>query len=157
MRRFYVLFVVVMWIVLLSCFDKHGMYVPDNDDSLRFLSFTDNQCQGELASLAKALTGHVYIMDHCKNGDTLTMRIHYSANCYPGFVNDATVGTDSIVIAIADTIRGALCMCEYENDYQFFYPYYGNVRVIFKWWDIHHEFTETYMDTTIQVGKARDN
>ncbi len=152
MKRFWMLFVLVICTVSSSCFEKHGMYVPENDDSLRFLSFTDYHCQDESEGLAKNLSSRVYIVNHFMNGDTLTLRIHYEANCCPAFVNETTVSQGNIVIAIADTLRNAKCMCDYENDYKFLYSYKGDLRVIFKWWDINHENLTTYMDTTIVIN-----
>ena len=117
-----------------------------------YIGFTDNHCQNEGDVLAK-LDTRKYVRDYWFNRDTLTLQIHYTANCCPGFVVDVDVEDHVVEIAIADTLRGCLCICEYNNDFSFLYDDEGELRILFKWWDISHTQLFTEMDTTITLKK----
>ncbi len=117
-----------------------------------YIGFTDNHCQGEGDELAKAAS-RIYLREYWFNQDTLTLRIHYTANCCPGFVDNVAVKDNVVEIALADTLRGCHCICEYNNDFSFLYDKEGELRIIFKWWDITHTLLTTEMDTTIIVTR----
>ena len=126
----------------------------ENDSIIdrNFVGFTDNHCRNEGDMLAK-LDTRIYVQDYWFNQDTLTLQIHHSANCCPGFVVDIDVVENVVGIAIADTLRGCLCICEYLNDFSFLYDHEGELRILFNWWDITNTQLVTEMDTTILVTR----
>ena len=123
------------------------------DASVNYLEFTDYGCHGNETSLDKALDSSVYLKSFFFNKDTLNLRIHYSANCCPAFVDSVSVTQNLVEIALADTLRGCRCICDYENDFSFLYTKESELRIIFKWWDIPKNQFTTEMDTTIIVTR----
>ncbi len=116
------------------------------------VGFIDYGCLKEENVLSKAdMDTRIYLRDYWTSADTLTLQIHYTANCCPGFVVDIDVKENVVEIAIADTLRSCLCFCEYNNDFSFLYDEKGVLRVLFKWWDITHTLLTMEMDTTIIV------
>jgi len=123
------------------------------DASIYYLEFTDYGCSGNELKLGKAAESGVYLKNYFFNKDTLTLRIHYTANCCPGFVDSVSVTGNEVGIALADTLRGCRCICDYDNDFSFLYNDTGELRIIFKWWDITHTQLVTAMDTTLIVTR----
>ncbi|MBN2413925.1 hypothetical protein JXQ31_19785 [candidate division KSB1 bacterium] len=114
--------------------------------------FTDNHCIDNGDALFK-LNSRIYLRAYRFIQDTLTLQIHYTANCCPAFVVDVDINDNVVEIAIADTLRACLCICEYNNDFTFLYDKEGVLRVLFKWWDITHTQLSTEMDTTVIVTR----
>ena len=153
-RFFYFMFGLFIFSLIVFCNINKDPLKSKYDGMVdgNYHGFTDNHCQDEGDVLAKMDT-RIYVQDYRFNQDTLTLQIHYSANCCPGFVVDIDVEDHVVEIAIADTLRGCLCICEYNNDFSFLYDQEGELRILFKWWDITHTQLVTEMDTTIIVTR----
>ncbi len=123
------------------------------DASVQYSEFTDYGCHGNELNLDKALNSGTYLKNYFFNKDTLTLRIHYSANCCPEFVDSVTVSGNVVEIALADTLNGCRCICDYDNDFSFLYHQTVELRIIFKWWDIPENQFTTLMDSTFTIKK----
>ena len=121
--------------------------------SVFYLEFTDNGCHGNESGLDKALDTGTYLQNYFFNKDTLTLRIHYSANCCPGFVDSVAVNDNVVEIALADTLHGCRCICDYDNDFSFLYTNEGELRLIFKVWELPENIFTTVLDTTFTIIK----
>ena len=150
----YFLSVLFIFVLIVFCNINKEPLNSENDGIVnrKVVGFTDHGCQEEENVLSKPiLDTRIYVNNYRFNQDTLTLQIHYSANCCPGFVVDIDVTDNVAEIAMADTLRGCLCICEYINDFSFLYGLEGEMRILFNWWDITHTQLVTEMDTTIIV------
>ncbi|MBN2413924.1 hypothetical protein JXQ31_19780 [candidate division KSB1 bacterium] len=123
------------------------------DASVFYLEFTDFGCQGNELNLDKVMNSDTYLKNYYFKNDTLTLRIHYSANCCPEFVDSVAVKDNVVEIALADTLRGCRCICDYDNDFSFLFSKEGTLRIIFKEWDIPGNLFTTLLDTTVTIIK----
>ena len=91
----------------------------------------DYGCQGHQDSVAFR-TGSAWLNGYEFDGDTLTLDIHFEANCCPAFVESALLYEHAIAIEAADTLFGCRCMCDYDNEFLVPWSTPGQVAVSFK-------------------------
>jgi len=140
-----------VFFILLACEkDDSVIGIQDEETKIKFLRYIDYGC-ADPNDLSKALQEEYYVKEHRLNKDTLTLTIHFPANCCPGFVENIAVGIDSVKIAVADTSAGCFCICEYNNDFKFLYTGGKNLNVIFRYKDYGESGYTTKIDTLIQI------
>jgi len=149
----FVSFITVMLLCCLLIFCDINKEPLNSDEptgaATKYFEFTDYGCQGNELNLDKATFSKTFLQKYFFNKDTLTLRIHYSANCCPAFVDSVSVTQNLVEIALADTLNGCRCVCDFDNDFSFLYYDEGELRIIFKWWDMPKNQFITEMDTTI--------
>lgn len=58
-------------------------------------------------------------------GDTLSLDVHFQANCCPAFVEDVVFGPGSISLDVGDTLYQCRCICSYDNTFRIHWPESG--------------------------------
>ena len=154
-RYLYIVLSMIICCFILYCNVNKDPVLPEQttDAAVNYLDFTDFGCQGNELNLDKALDSGAFLKNYFVNEDTLTLRIHYPANCCPGFVDSVAVIDNLVEIALADTLKGCRCICDYDNDFSFLYTWDGQLRILFKEWDIPGNQFTTILDTTITILK----
>ncbi|HPG41484.1 MAG TPA: hypothetical protein PLP19_19410 [bacterium] len=147
-----ILIVICLTVSVYYCKDNHDPLQPNTlNPEPRYLSFVDNPCQGHPGSLDKAMSDDARLVQYFRKGDTLTLQLHFIANCCPAFVDSAAVSKGNIVISLADSLGNCDCMCDYTDDFNFLYPYDDDVHLVFQWWYLRAGQFSTALDTTIVI------
>jgi hypothetical protein len=81
---------------------------------------TTLQCDGRAA-----VNGFDY------RGDTLTLDIHFEANCCPAFTEEVSLTDRTLSISVVDTLHGCRCTCPYDNLFTFLLSGGDELRILF--------------------------
>ena len=99
---------------------------------IEYLLFNDSGCTGS-SKRSQSLSDETYLAGYRLFNDTLTVTIHYQANCCPAFIDSVSIDGNRIDIQIDDTLNGCRCLCEYENEFKFLYNESGRLYLRFGW------------------------
>lgn len=126
---------------------------PSNDSFLqtKYLGYTNSGCiQSKFTGTRQNcayLTNYTYI------NDTLKLKIHFEANCCPGFKDSIVISHNILSITLNDTLYGCKCMCPFENEFAFLYRDKNDVTIRFISTAVPHSTFICAMDTTIILPK----
>ena len=123
----------LVWAACDRVFDLILPSTHDETGQTEYLSFTDHGCQSQSGLYKMNSAYDAYLAKHRLIGDTLTLTIHYWANCCPAFVDSVSIHDDTIDICIDDTLAVCDCICEYDNTFIFLFSETGTLRVRFGW------------------------
>ncbi|MEN8006414.1 MAG: hypothetical protein ABFS42_05330 [Candidatus Krumholzibacteriota bacterium] len=104
---------------------------PNEESSPYFIEHINKGCAGDTRSTVETI-GDAYLQGYSFAEDTLTLDIHFEANCCPEFVEITEVLMDRISIEVGDTLYGCRCICPYDNQFRFVWDHAGEVEIDFK-------------------------
>lgn len=112
-------------LLLLSCTDgdpnpvgKDDSDHPNDGLSVEYVGHTNYGCTGEIEK-SNDCPYDAYLNGFQTSGDTLTLDIHFTANCCPGFIEEFSFDNDSMSIELIDTLYGCDCICPFDNQFSF--------------------------------------
>ena len=157
MKTIYIVICMILCIffIFLACEKEKSITgVKDQETKIKFLRYIDYGC-ANTNDLSKALQKEYYVKEHRLNKDTLTLTIHFPANCCPDFSDKVYVSENNVNIRLADKSPGCFCICEYDNDFTFHYTGGKTIRVIFRFMDFGEDGYKTRIDTLIQLDPGK--
>jgi hypothetical protein len=119
--------VAVLWVGCES--DKASSVVAGKRGT--FLGHVNHGCSGSSRDISYAWD-EAYLNGYEFDGTTLTLDIHFTGNCCPGFVEEASFEDDHIHIAVLDTLYGCRCHCPYDNEFLFLCDEGGDLEISFQ-------------------------
>ncbi len=147
---YYIIFVSFIVLISLSGCQKDDSVTGTKDEGtkIEFLRFTDYGCASE-KGLEKPLQNDYYLKGYRLNKDTLTLTVHFPANCCPDFSDSIYVSDNNVNITLADKSPGCYCICEYNNDFSFLYSGGNTIHLVFRFMDFGDEGYTTRIDTLV--------
>jgi len=150
-----IFFAFVIIIALTGCQkDKSVTGIKDQETKIEFLRFINYGCAGPNL-LEKVLQNDYYLKDYRLHNDTLTLTIHFIANCCPDFSDKVYVSENNVNITLADKSPGCYCICEYNNDFTFLYTGGNTLHVLFRFMDFGDEGYTTRIDTLVVLNNGK--
>ncbi|MBN2413923.1 hypothetical protein JXQ31_19775 [candidate division KSB1 bacterium] len=131
--------------------DDSVIGTKDEETKIEFLRFINYGCASE-KGLEKTLQNDYYLTGYRLNKDTLTLTIHFPANCCPDFSDSIYVSNNNVNITLADKSPGCFCICEYNNDFTFLYTGGNKIHIIFRFMDFGDEGYTTRIDTLVVLN-----
>jgi hypothetical protein len=95
------------------------------------INHTNHGCLGTDDALGTPLDPEAFLVGFAYDGNTLTLKIRFVANCCPQFVTKAWAEANHIEIEVVDILAGCKCICPYENDFGFPWTSSGQVEIAF--------------------------
>jgi len=149
--------ILCIFFILLACEkDDSVIGIQDEETKIKFLRYIDYGC-ANTNDLSKALQKEYYVKEHRLNKDTLTLTIHFPANCCPDFSDKITISDNNVNITLADKSPGCYCICEYNNDFTFLYTGGKTIRVIFRFMDFGDDGYTTRIDTLVVLNQGYES
>ncbi len=130
--------------------DDSVIGIQDQETKIKFIRFINYGCANTNA-LEKPSQNEYYLKGYRLHKDTLTLTIHFPANCCPAFTEKITVADYNVNIALADTSPGCYCICEYNNDFTFLYSDSDQLNMKFQFRDYGEAEYTTKIDTLFQI------
>ena len=153
-----IIFVAFIILITISACKKDDSVIgiQDEETKIEFLRFIDYGC-ASTNGLEKPLQDDYYLKGYRLNKDTLTLTIHFPANCCPTFTDNITVTDNNVNVTLADTNPGCYCICEYNNDFTFLYTGGNTIHLIFRFMDFGDDGYTTRIDTLIVLNTGYRN
>jgi len=128
-RRMVVLVVILGLAVLAIACESDGPSRPTGEFPY-LIAHIDRGCVPGTEAATPSLAG-AYLTAFSVDGDTLSLDVHFQANCCPGFVEDVAFEPSLISIDVGDTLYGCRCICDYDNTFRLRWPDPGPVGIHF--------------------------
>jgi hypothetical protein len=122
------------------------------DLSVDFLSHTNLGCSTRGDSVVDC-DGRAILNGFDYRGDTLTLDIHFEANCCPGLTEDVSFTGGTLDIAVVDTLYGCRCICPYDDEFTFICTGSGDLRITFVSRAEPSEYCISALDTVITLPR----
>lgn len=99
--------------------------------SVEYIGHANTGCSGLLPKSNEGTVG-AHLNGFQINGDTLTLGIHFLANCCPEFSEEFSFSNDTISIDVIDTRHDCDCRCPFDNEFSFHFAGYGDLFIHFR-------------------------
>lgn len=130
-RGSYLIATILGIVFILAACDSNTSLPESGESASCFLDHINSGCAVEPESAARNYDD-AYLRGFCFEGDTLTLDIHFKANCCPEFVEKIDLLSNSISIDVVDTLYNCRCICPYNNKFRFLWENPGEVEISFR-------------------------
>jgi hypothetical protein len=139
---------VVLALALTAC-DDDSTSPPQAPGSIDFVDHIDYGCVASRGGSLECLEGASLTRIEAV-GDTVTLWIHFEANCCPEFSEIVSYDPGELTITVVDTVYACRCVCPFENAFRFMPEGSGQTRILFESRAEHGDgFCLSGMDTTV--------
>lgn len=139
-------------LVSLGC-DEDNSNPVTHGLSVQFLDHTNKGCSASRDSSKYDCFGAAFLNSLEVAGDTLTLDIHFEANCCPGFNEDVSFDNSTVEIVVVDTLYGCRCICPFDNEFSFLFTGSGDLQIDFRSAALPDSFCVSSFDTVITLPK----
>jgi hypothetical protein len=153
MSRFAEIVIVLVFAALIcsGCGDDSN---PVNDDlSLAFLGHDNAGCSGTRDSSRYGCMGTAFLKGVEVEGDTLTLDIHFEANCCPEFYENVSFRDGRLELVVVDSAYGCRCICPFENQFSFLFGGHGDLEIDFLSTALPDSLCVSAFDTVVTLPK----
>ncbi|PKL88960.1 MAG: hypothetical protein CVV23_07625 [Ignavibacteriae bacterium HGW-Ignavibacteriae-2] len=117
---------------MVNCSTDNGL-VNTLDTKPEFLTASHSGCQGLHKINDK---GSLEYFNY--ENDTLLLKINFTANCCPDFIDSVAVNSEKIQIFLFDALANCRCICNYSDIYKFYYPGFTSATLEFWCSSVHN-------------------
>jgi hypothetical protein len=146
-----VLLVAAMGLHLSGC-SEDARLPGETLESAAYLGHIDHGCAGQDQDLDDC-EGTAFLKGFEFHADTLTLTIHFEANCCPEFVEQVVFEGDSIDIEVLDILYECDCICPFENEFAFLYAGTGDLWIHFRSLQGSGDYCVAAFDTMITLPR----
>lgn len=120
-------FVIIALISFVICCSSEDGPTENINSSNQLAGVNHLGCKG----LMKVDDEYDYLKSFFVYKDTLYLKIHFTANCCPEFIDSVYFEPGLIQVFSNDILHECRCFCPYEDEYKVIYPFSGMTKIEF--------------------------